>query len=141
MHRFLFGLQSFEPTVKPGRWPLVDHRNGNGLDNRRSNLRLATQAQNMSNRGRPTNNTSGYKGVSAGRLGGWRAYITSRGKRLDIGTFASKEEAAEAYNAKALELHGEFARLNEISYHPLREHAAYALGARAFEDFKEWDDA
>lgn len=91
--------------------PRVDHINGDGLDNRRANLRSATHADNMRNSRRRSDNTSGYKGVSAS---GWRwvarVYVDSR--RLHLGTFASPEEAARAYDAAALELHGEFARLN-----------------------------
>lgn len=91
----------------------VDHLNGDGLDNRRENLRLATNSQNSKNKGRYRNNSSGYKGVYK-RLGRerWRADIMSDGQRRRLGEFSSAEEAARAYDKAALELHGEFARLN-----------------------------
>ena len=82
-----------------------------GLDNRRANLRLATTAQNGHNRGRPSNNTSGFKGVF--RNGGrWVAQIMSRCRRECLGSFATAEAAARAYDAAALRLHGPFAKLN-----------------------------
>lgn len=92
-------------------WPLVDHINGNGLDNRRANLREATHAENMRNRRMSRNNTSGFKGVV---LEGsrWRARIRFDRQRVSLGAFATAEEAANAYDAAARELHGEFAALN-----------------------------
>lgn len=84
----------------------VDHKNGDTLDNARSNLRLATHAQNMRNSKRRKNNTSGYKGVNFYR-GRWRAQIQHNNRGITIGMFDTPEEA---YCAKALELQGEFAR-------------------------------
>lgn len=89
----------------------VDHINGNGLDNRRSNLRVCSHSQNMSNRARPSSNSSGYKGVS--REGSrWRAYVTTDGHRMYLGTFDRPEDAARAYDNAASRLHGEFSQLN-----------------------------
>lgn len=89
----------------------VDHINCNGLDNRRSNLRLATSAQNAKNRGMHPGNTSGYKGVcwhpSANR---WQAQIKVDGRNKYLGLFPTPVEAHAAYCAAAKELHGEFAR-------------------------------
>lgn len=94
-------------------WPLVDHVNGDGLDNRHSNLRPATDAQNRQNRRRQANNSSGYKGVDwFKRQGRWRARIKAAGTWYFLGYHDNAEEAARAYDAAALELHGEFARLN-----------------------------
>lgn len=94
-------------------WPLVDHVNGDGLDNRRSNLRPATDAQNGRNRGANRNNTSGYKGVSLDkRRGTWAAALWVAGRKHHLGTHATPEAAAHAYDHAAVELHGEFARLN-----------------------------
>lgn len=94
-------------------WPLVDHVNGNGLDNRRANLRPATNAENMRNRRRYANNTSGFKGVTFDKAKGrWKAQIRLDGRRRYIGRYDTAEEAARAYDAAARELHGEFARLN-----------------------------
>lgn len=106
MHRFLLGATG---SVE------VDHRNGNTLDNRRRNLRLATHQQNARNAGPPSHNTSGYKGVhfqSRLKSKPWEAYIRYDGKRHFLGYFASAIEAAEAYDQAARAHHGEFARLN-----------------------------
>jgi hypothetical protein len=98
-----------------GEWPEndVDHRNRNKQDNRFVNLRKATGAQNLRNRGKQKNNTSGFKGVSwsAGR-GAWLAMIHDGTKNKYLGYFATRENAAKAYDAAALEYHGEFAKLN-----------------------------
>ena len=90
---------------------IVDHINQDPLDNRRQNLRLATRSQNAANLGPYANNTSGYKGVDFNR-GKWRARITQDGVRYFLGTFDTAEDAARAYDQKALELFGEFASLN-----------------------------
>lgn len=87
----------------------VDHINHNTLDNRKSNLRLCTQAQNTRNRIKPSTNTSGFKGVSKQKnMEKWRAAIAG----YYLGLFKSKEEAARAYDRKAKELFGEFASVN-----------------------------
>lgn len=89
----------------------VDHINGNGLDNRRSNLRGATRRQNCCNRGTQVNNTSGHKGVSWHKgKGKWQAYITVNRKRIYVGCFDSLNEAAAARAGAAQFLHGEFVR-------------------------------
>jgi hypothetical protein len=99
MHTFITG------------WGFVDHRNGDGLDNRRSNLRPADNAKNQMNQAMRSNNTSGFKGVSRHRLK-WRAEITLGGTRIGLGSFATPQEAARAYDAAAVELFGEYARPN-----------------------------
>lgn len=86
----------------------VDHINGNTLDNRKRNLRIASRSQNQHNRGRNKNNTSGFKGVSRYR-GRWRARITVNWKEIRLGIFDTPEEAFDAYVAAAKEYHGEFA--------------------------------
>lgn len=94
-------------------WPETDHRNGNGLDNQRANLRLATRSQNMGNGGNRANNTSGYKGAHwRADTGRWRALITVEYRRIYLGYFDSAEDAARAYDAAARDLFGEFAALN-----------------------------
>ncbi len=94
----------------------VDHKGlDNTLDNRRSNLRLATKSENMRNRSTQVNNKSGYKGVSWSKQNKkWYAWIGVNGKTIPIGHFDDIRIAAKAYNEKAKELHGEFARLNQI---------------------------
>lgn len=95
------------------RTRLVDHINGDGLDNRRCNLRPATTTQNLANTAPPSHNTSGYKGVNFyRRTGRYRAYIQSGYRPTHLGYFATAEQAARAYDAAALEHFGEFARLN-----------------------------
>ena len=104
MHRFILGT---EAGVK------IDHENGNGLDNRRCNLRIATTAQNGMNRRMKEATKTGYKGVVfAKRVGQFQAGITFGGKQIWLGYHATAESAARAYDAKAKELYGDFARLN-----------------------------
>ena len=89
----------------------VDHINGNQLDDRIENLRLATKGQNCYNRGRRSDNISGYKGVSwSNKQGRWRARITVGTICKHIGYFGTKEQAHEAYCKAANDLHGEFCR-------------------------------
>jgi len=99
--------------MKPSEGQEVDHINGNALDNRRSNLRLCTKAQNLMNKSLYRNNKSGYKGVCWNKLHKkWYASIGHQGKAIFLGLFGDKQKAAMAYNEKAKELFGEFARLN-----------------------------
>lgn len=91
---------------------LVDHRNRNGLDNRRSNLRLCTPVQNRANA--ISRNSSGYRGIFWDPDNkNWRARITHLGQKRSLGRFADPWLAAQAYNVAALEHWGEFAALNE----------------------------
>lgn len=93
----------------------VDHINGIGADNRRANLRLATHRENMANRPKQVNNTSGYKGVSWSKQNKkWWANIYVGGRTISLGHYDSIKEAARAYNAAACVYQGEFARLNLI---------------------------
>lgn len=94
-----------------GVWPTkyIDHINGNRLDNRISNLRLATMSQNLANSVIHRNNKSGFKGVSRIETR-FRAQIKKDGKVIYLGLFASALEAHEAYCEAAARLHGEFAR-------------------------------
>ncbi len=89
----------------------VDHASHDTLDNRRSNLRLATHGQNKCNQGKRKDNTSGFKGVSwRKRERKWIARIALEGKRKVIGYYDSAEDAGAAYKAAAIELHGAFAK-------------------------------
>lgn len=91
----------------------VDHENGNGLDNRRRNLRLATNSQNQANRRIITSHSSRFKGVCWDkRRGLWRARVGYDGEKIDIGWFEGEVEAHRAYNKKAVELFGSFASGN-----------------------------
>lgn len=91
----------------------VDHIDGNGLNNQKSNLRLATKSQNQFNRPAPRNNTSGYKGVQYVRAARkWRAQITVNGHTVHIGLFNHKEDAAYAYDSFARKHANTFAVTN-----------------------------
>lgn len=93
----------------------TDHINGDKLDNRRSNLRVCTRSQNEANKGLRIDNTSGYKGVYWNRKNKkWVANIGFNYKNIYLGEFNDRFHAMKAYNAKAKELFGEFARLNSI---------------------------
>tara|TARA_R110000824_G_scaffold217121_2_gene403649 strand:+ start:61 stop:615 length:555 start_codon:yes stop_codon:yes gene_type:complete len=91
----------------------TDHINGDPLDNRKENLRICTGAENQRNKGPQKNNTSGFKGVYWHKGSKkWSAQVAYNKKNIYIGCFKDKEEAARAHDAKAKELHGEFAYLN-----------------------------
>lgn len=101
LHQFLLGFP------KCG----VDHINLDGLDNRRENLRLASQSQNQANRGRNKNNRAGFKGVSWSKSHHkWRASIQKNSIDYHLGYFCDLKEAAAAYAAAATKYFGEFAR-------------------------------
>ena len=91
----------------------VDHIDGNGLNNRRSNLRLATHAENGRNARIRSDNTSGFKGVfQHKRDGSWRAQIHVDGRNKYLGVFRTPEDAHAAYVQAAANLHGPFARVS-----------------------------
>lgn len=96
-----------------GEWPTqrVDHRDCNGLNNSWSNLRPATNSENMANGRKRSTNTSGLKGVTYNRQKRkWAAQIKKDYRRIHLGYFDSKDSAHAAYLAKAETLFGEFAR-------------------------------
>lgn len=101
LHRYLMGVGSDEK---------IDHKNGDGLDNRRENLRVASSSENNRNRRKKSGAASRYKGVSE-HYGKWSATIWS-GRKMWLGRFDTEEEAALAYDEAARRLHGEFARVN-----------------------------
>lgn len=92
----------------------IDHIDGNGLNNMRSNLRSATYSQNAQNTKKRKGTTSQFKGVCRASKNRWKATIELNGKQFYLGLFASETEAAHAYNLKAQELFGEYARLNDL---------------------------
>ncbi len=97
---------------------IVDHINRNTLDNRTANLRICTKGQNSANRAadrRRLGTSSIYKGVSWSKTKNkWVAYLHHQGKTQYVGTFTNEFDAALAYNKRALDVWGEFARLNDI---------------------------
>lgn len=105
MHRLILGLT--DPEV------FVDHIDGDGLNNRRENLRVCAGEHNGMNRRKLKITSSRYKGVS--RYGGsWRARIMLKKKAYYLGAFRSEQKAAAVYNKWARRLHGEFANVNVI---------------------------
>lgn len=103
MHREILGLKN--------PYQYGDHKDGDGLNNQRSNIRKCSNAQNQMN---CSARKKGYKGVHAhGKK--WRAYIKKNQKSMNLGTFNTEIEAAKAYNEAATQLFGEFARLNTLT--------------------------
>lgn len=90
----------------------IDHINGNRSDNRIINLREVNKSQNAANR--RTRNRTGYKGVVEYKPNRFRATIMKDKKTYRLGEFKSALEAAKAYNLKAIELFGEYAKINEL---------------------------
>ena len=94
---------------------MVDHVNGNGLDNRRENLRICTMSQNMMNRDKTNQNSTGFKGVyktGDSKLNPYSAKIQKDKKVYSLGHYKTAEEAARVRDRKAIELHGKFAYTN-----------------------------
>lgn len=104
MHRILLGAKVGE---------IIDHIDGDGLNNRRSNLRKCSHAENMRNRKANAKSASRFKGVRRGHAGAWRVTIESNNERIELGQYASEEEAARRYDRAARILHGQFAKTNE----------------------------
>lgn len=103
MHRVILSLLK-------GDGKYVDHINGNVRDNRKSNLRICTQAENMKNQKIRSTNTSGFKGVSWNKqFKKFCAYIYTNGKRTHLGYYPSAELAYKAYCKASINQHGEFA--------------------------------
>lgn len=103
-----------------GTHETVDHINGNSLDNRKANLRIASLTKNNWNIPKRMNragkaSTSIYKGVyRPGKSKKWWAKIVAEGQRIVLGQFDTEEDAARAYNKAAKNLHGDFAWLNSL---------------------------
>jgi hypothetical protein len=108
MHRYIMGLE-------PSNSLVVDHIDGNTLNNTRANLRVCSLRENGLNSAKKFESASRYKGVQKWRKS-WAAAIKLDGKKVHLGCFDNEVMAAVAYNKAAAEHYGEFARLNPI-YH------------------------
>lgn len=107
MHRLLMGMEKFSG--------IVDHIDGNGLNNKRENLRIVTHQQNMCNRKADKMGASGLKGVYwVKNIKKWEARISHNKKQVIGGYFLTKKEAAIKYNELATQYHGNYARLNNV---------------------------
>ena len=107
MHRLIMGKYYYEEI----QGKLIDHDNRNGLDNRKSNLRISTTSQNGMNAKKRSDNTSGYKGVHWNKARKkWRAEIRINTKKTHLGLFDTPEEGHVAYCEAAKIHHGIFAR-------------------------------
>lgn len=113
LHRVILGIASGKEA---------DHIDGDGLNNRRSNLRSCTHAQNLANQRTQTRSKhSQFKGVTLNRrTGHWLAQIKVHQRRITLGTFLREVDAAAMYNLAADHYFGAFARLNKLprEYHP-----------------------
>jgi hypothetical protein len=113
--------------MKPPKGMVVDHINGNGFDNTRSNMRNVTRRQNAGNRGKAVGTASIYKGVRRGYKRRWYAQATCGDHRPTVGPFEDEAEAARAYDRMAVELFKECARLNfPEEWPPKRRARVYA---------------
>ncbi len=104
LHTFLLGKNKGKE---------IDHINGNKLDNRECNLRFCTHRENLRNQVVQKNTFSGFKGVAPNKKK-WSAKITINGEKVLLGTFPTKEEAAQVYNEAAKKYYGKFAYLNKV---------------------------
>ena len=107
MHRLIMQVEN--------RHDVVDHKDGNFLNNTRENLRVCNQAQNAMNANARRGSSSQHKGVSwCKRSRKWKSAIMFEGKSVTIGKYTSEKAAAAEYNKYAKIYHGEYARLNKI---------------------------
>jgi len=107
IHRFIMNVS--DPLL------VVDHIDGDPLNNRKSNLRVCTQGENARNQKLKKTNKSGYKGVTLSPSGKrWKAALNHKGKKIFGGSFRTITEAAQRYNELAIEYFGPFACLNKI---------------------------
>jgi hypothetical protein len=104
-------LHRFVMSAKSGT--IIDHANGDHLDNRRANLRPASKSQNTSNTGPLSTNRSGLKGVSK-KGSKYRAFVHKDGKTIYLGTFEKPQDAACEYDRAAKKLFGKFAKVNGL---------------------------
>lgn len=106
-------IRMHDEIMNISKGQLVDHKDGNGLNNRKNNLRIATAAQNGANKGKFSKASSKYKGVFWDKgANKWGSGVCFKGKKFHLGLHKNEIDAAKAYDVKAKELFGEFAKLN-----------------------------
>lgn len=106
MHRYIMLLENQDITNK-----IIDHKNGDGLDNRKNNLRICNTAQNGMNRRKKKN--ADYKGISWHKHANkWISSIKYNGKSIHLGYFTNKVDAAQAYDQAATKYYKNFANIN-----------------------------
>ncbi|KKN42138.1 hypothetical protein LCGC14_0716420 [marine sediment metagenome] len=106
LHRFVMSARKGE---------IVDHKDCNSLNNQKNNLRKVTRSQNAVNRHHKRKSTSKYYGVNYDKTRNlWECKLKKDQVKIWVGRFKNEEEAALAYNKKAIEIHGQFATLNKI---------------------------
>jgi hypothetical protein len=110
IHRLV--AENFLNDFEPSR--IVDHIDGNPLNNIVTNLRMATQSNNIANSNKSKNTSSKYKGVSLAGKNNWSARIQKNKESINIGVFSSELDAARAYDIKARQLFGRFAKTNAM---------------------------
>lgn len=110
MHRYIMNIN--DSSI------LIDHINGNGLDNRKENLRICDQKSNVRNSKKRLNTLNNFKGVyfhkNSKRIKKWQASIKVNYKKISLGYFEKEIDAAKAYNRAAKKYFGEFAKVNKI---------------------------
>jgi len=107
MHRIILNVTNKDEVI--------DHRNGDGLNNTRDNLRVCNNKQNLRNQKKHKDNKSGYKGVCwLKNANKWHSQIVFNRQRIHLGLFTCPIEAAKAYNTAAVKYFGQFANLNQI---------------------------
>lgn len=112
---FMVSMHRIIMKANPGQ--VIDHRDGDTFNNQKSNLRFCTYSQNNANKIPKRNGSSKYKGVYwHKRSKVWGANIGVDHKQKNLGYYSSEKDAAEAYNKEALNIYGDFARLNTIIY-------------------------
>lgn len=105
MHRQILNVED--------KLALVDHKDHDGLNNQKNNIRKCTRSQNQRNKRSEINSTSKYLGVDYdSKRNRWKSRIRSNGKEKHLGRFINEIDAAKAYDIAAAEIHGEFANLN-----------------------------